>query len=301
MIKSPTVILSNFSNNINEEKEINSISLLPFQISFDGLAPISTYFSTRTRISTSKSSNLTSLPLLESSFRGRQVLSTPINLPKGFKGLIFSTTTPTVSTINDNDKPNKPSSKKRVKLSSSDEFSQEKGKGKEIILSSITGRRTSPRKKVTVIKYSMDSDEEEEDEPKEVDEDERIETETEGNTMELDEQVHIEIIAPTSPIRSPSPTASSSLALSAHPSTSSVFSLVDTPLESQSSSQEESSQKELELEDEGEIKDVQELIPFATFNAIQIWNSDYELDGQEDVFVRSLNEWVGIGNKIHSY
>lgn len=298
MVKSPVVVLSQFPSELNEEtNNLKSISLLPFTIGFDGLAPISTYFINRIRTSTSKSlTKDETLSVLEGSFRGRQVLSTPIDLPLGFKGLVFSTTTPTISNTSV-EQDSKPKANKKVKLNSNEEFVVEgKGKGKEIILPSIAGRRTSPRKKVAVIKYAMDSDDDEAEE-----EDEMLTKEVEIAKMKEEEivsmeveQFQIEITAPSSPI---APTVSLSISskrtLSVEDSSSSILSTTDTPVESQSSA--------TTLDEDEKVKDLQELIPSATFNSIQIYNADYELDVEEDVFVKTINEWVGLSNKIHNY
>ena len=288
-ISPPSIFLSPST----ERLPTASVSLLPFQINYDGPAKISTYFSTRPRISTSifglksikaRVSALSRIVLgqekeevpaeLEASFRGRLLLSTPFVVPQNYVGLVFSTTTPapTAPTVSKVEKLEERVIKK-VKLSTAED---RKGKGKSLI-TVPDGRRRSPRKKATPrVVFSMDSSDEE------------------GEKDNMNTKVEPEEIAPISEVEKESvPTREPEIEMEIemYPAILSQNSPVppETPIESQQTSP--------PTEMDPLARDTQTLIPHSTFNFFQIFNADVELDPIEDVYARGVLEWIEIADK----
>ncbi|KAK4699073.1 hypothetical protein P7C70_g7195, partial [Phenoliferia sp. Uapishka_3] len=299
------------------------VSLLPASIAHDGPANISTYFPTRPLSTSASPSSSTDTPTaLEAAFRGRLVVSTPFTVPEGYTGLIFSTSTPAPSRapVASTSTPSRAVKKpKTVK-----EVNGEEVKGKQL-MSAPSGVRRSPRKSRQVVvqaKFSMDSDEDDEEEgegepsvePSEV----AVQDSSEPKTVEEGPE----------PPSSPAPPVGRPLIAE---SSSSMLLLSETPATPQS---EADSQPVVELkrdveaagfdeqDDEELARDVQILVPQATFDTIQIWHADFALDvevisrlgrkrrtsspiadllvthPQEDTYARTLTEWFSVADKV---
>lgn len=292
---------------------LESISLLPCQIAHDGAAKIATYFPARPRtIKTtpilsqltnlaSKVVNITSsifglqteerkvvkspVPL-EAAFRGRLLLSTPVVVPEGYTGLVFSTTTPAptavVTSVKSKSHEERPAKRVKVEIESSRNVT---GTAKAL-MNLPDGRRRSPRKKpASKIIYSMDSDDE--DEPAESGDDYPatpvdIEIVVKGVTVteEIAEAVEMDL--------SNEPDSTQLAVNVSAPSSqqSTFFETTTTPLDSQ------------KIEGDDLARDVQMLIPHSTFSSIQIWTADLALDPEEDLYAKGLLEWFAIADKV---
>lgn len=311
---------------------------MPFKIAYDGLAKITTFFITRPRSATASSSSIplptTRLEgnaelkegegegegPREAAFRGRLLLSTPIALPPTYVGLVYTASVPRASIVvaSDNERgKGKGKGKgraidleeerivKRVKVSNG----AGNGGGKEL-MNFPDGRRRSPRKKkpVVVQKYSMDSDEEvelineEEEEEIEVEsevkiiitdeQDEEMETQ-EGEKNEdvvilTEDEIKLDVVVDERPS---TPPPSSSLPILPASSAPLTFDTSPSSTHNDVLSNKEEEMTALE-------RDIQYLTPISTFNHLQIWNPDIELDKEEDVYARTLGEWVGIAEMV---
>lgn len=286
---------------------VPSVSLLPFAIAHDGPAKIATYFSTRPRkltahlglehlrkqmrrvanalrgIEGSDEPEAGVVPL-EGAFRGRLLLSTPILLPDGYTGLVFTTTTPAPAIV-----PVKVVEQpaKRIKLDAASSRTEagDKGKGK-VLMSAPDGRRRSPRKKpATKVVYSMDSDDDGEEGT--LDAAAIKEEDVAGTDQVVTVEQSTTNIAP-SPLNSdqsqPSPSASTE-------ESSIPTSATDTPFDSQ---------MPMDLEHDPLVRDVQALVPNVTFSSIQIWSADIEMDPEQDLFAKGLLEWFRVAEKVRS-
>lgn len=198
---------------------------------------------------------------------------------------------------------------------------EQKVRGETQVASNFVGevgarpaRRTSPRKKIAVVKYSMDSDDDEEEGREVVDIKMEVEVTVEVELkamivdavmLEEEDATDVDVgTASTSEAVSPATVSDISQAtftpLAPLVPTSSLTTLASAP-ESQtfcSNPDQDENQEQEQAEESDSIRDVQELIPYATFDTIQIWNADYELDVGQDVFCRTLSEWIGVGAKV---
>lgn len=180
--------------------------------------------------------------------------------------------------------------------------------------SAVMGSRRSPRQKVVVQQFSMDEDAEEEEAaldngegPAAMD----VDASTvlhEAEEVIIDDTVSTSLIMPL-----PSHSIVTSLAVSAHPlsaSSSFAFSSPATPTLTTSSfpnlllDAEAEAKPEAEVEPENEdeevalARDIQYLVPCATFDSLRIWHADYELDLEEDVYGRAVSEWIGVSKMV---
>lgn len=301
-------ILKGFSG---RSKSIPSVQLLPLSIAFDGPANIKTYFVTRPIIpSTSTSPDPDPSTLVkspeegpqEATFRGRLVLSTPIAVPEGYTGLIFSTSAAA---------PPSPvavasTSNKRIKLDAT-KGPTGKGDAKPVVvggkskplLSRPKGRtRTSPRKSVQV-RYSMDSDEDEGDKDKEGDDslDGRKGRDTTPSAAGPPPALSLSTPTGTSKVLDTMPEIEEAEEVLSPTPVPMVEDLPPPPKE------EAPPQEEEQEDDDAErlAPDQQHLVPYATFSSIQIYNPDMALDVEEDSYARSILEWVGIAEKVCPY
>lgn len=275
-----------------------AVDLLPFSIAHDGPAKVSAYFHPTPRASTSTSpagapasnasdpsaqSDLNSPALtlvpLQAAFRGRLMCSTPLALPTGYTGLIFSTTAPA---------PTPPSpAASGTKRPAPGTASSRPAKRLSLAAGSRLpgGSRRSPRKAVRAA-YKLDSDEEDEDEAGEgvkgeEDDDKRV-----GVHIQIEEKVVEE-----------APVAVAPISLSANPSL-----LIEPPSSPPPKATITADAKaEEEVIDESSVleRDVKYLVPVATFGGLQVWNADYaptNLD--EDLFAKGVGEWVRVAAMV---
>lgn len=201
------------------------------------------------------------------------ILSTGIDLPAGYTGLVFSTSAPVI-VVDPNEGEG---SRKRAKVEVKKKDEEGKGKGKALMSRPAGGRR-SPRKAVQV-KYSMDSDDDEDEKTEEVKE--------EDVQMEVNDDETLPLPPPT---MLPLP-----LPLDRTSSTASVFSTPTTP-----PSQVLEPLPETQDMDETSLEEIQYLVPQATFERIRVWNPDMVLDVEEDIYARSIIEWVGVASKVRT-
>ncbi|KAI5478999.1 ribonuclease H2, subunit C [Pseudohyphozyma bogoriensis] len=300
MVAPPPVVLSQ-----KETTPLPFVSLLPCRISHDGPANIRQFFATRPHASSSTSATSAS-PSLSASFRGRLLISTPFSVPSEYQGIVFTTTKPAPKqdasrrAMEDEDEEEKKRLKKRARMMMSPSRTKQSTKVVAV------GTRRSPRRKAAP-KFSMDSDEEHEGEGGE------MAVEEVEETVVVEEKVVIEADAvkneeemplqPSSPVMVDAPILPDppSLTLFAHSSLTQTIeiSTPTTPItESESGSQLLPAPTD---DDERLARDVQYLVPTATFDTIQIWNADYQLDKQEDVYAKAINEWFGVAEMIHAY
>lgn len=306
-VLSPFPVASTSDASSSSPRVLSSISLFPFSINYDGPAPISTYFHPSPVPSTSSSSNdADAAPPppqhQEAAFRGRLVVSTSVPLPTGYKGLVYETTTPIPAKVVEVEKVKV--EKKVVKKMKLDDATAEGERKKAVEL----GLRRSPRKaKKVVVQYSMDSDEseveeegakeEQKEEESKMDEDEPsqvatvVEEEVTTTTTVTTETTTVEeaVIPPTETPAAPLPPLSAGSSLLVAPVTpppAPVPELEDLP------------EAKEEEEDTKLARDVKHLIPVALFDRIELWNADFKADLQEDLYARTIGEWVGVAEKV---
>ncbi|KAL8276183.1 hypothetical protein RQP46_011395 [Phenoliferia psychrophenolica] len=274
------------------------VSLLPASIAHDGPADVATYFPTRPLPSAAASTTTSSSSkpqALEAAFRGRLVVSTPLAVPAGYTGLVFTTSTPVASTSS----VATPCAAKKPKVSKP----KDEDKDAKPLMRAPLGARRSPRKQVVQAKYSMDSDDED----------------SEGDAPEGEgeppvEPSEVEVLDDASAVVEEVATDAEDPAAAARPPLASEASLVilaetpATPPRSEESSQkdmkrdaEEAGLDEQEEQERDLARDVQVLVPTATFDTVQIWHADFALDMEEDTYARTLTEWFSIADKIHAY
>lgn len=282
------------------------VSILPFRIAYDGPAPIKTYFPTRPLPSPPSADGTNAKPptgALEATFRGRLLVSTPLPVPAGFTGLVFSTSTPVPPpTAGASTGTPAPASKKAKVVV---EKKPEGGAGgtEKTLIGAPSGARRSPRKrKPTVLaKFSMDSDDEADE-----GEGEPSAEPSEVEVLDLDGEGEEEIVA------APEPPPSSAPVVAAAPlvAQSSLLSLDETPATPISEAEFQSAPElkrdadaaSLDAGEENSLaRDVQLLIPRATFDTVQIWHADFALDTEEDTYARTLTEWFSVAEKVHAY
>lgn len=296
----------------------DTISLLPFSIAFDGPAPISSYFKPRpltqegqTHVSMSEPGDTVQSPKVtdheEAAFRGRKLVSTRLDLPQAYRGIVYTTTRPVAVSASAQDTLNDASSHpaKRQKMSSSRgragtgqgplfvDPAEEIERMKAVAIAA--GLRRSPRKAapsrmvekakrlaVQAKKFSLDSSDEEDDEK---------EDEAEQNRDQAqDEDVSSLAPAPESAERP----ALQRLETDA--------TLVDPePIQSQTEDEGPVTTKDEELEPRLE-RDAVHLKPVSTFTAIKVWQPDCAMSLDDDVYARALREWCGgLSAKVSSF
>ncbi|ORY76245.1 ribonuclease H2, subunit C [Leucosporidium creatinivorum] len=283
-----TTILDSFpstssASDASTPPSVESISLLPFFINYDGPAPISTYFHPTPVPSTSAAvAEGETKPLQQqAAFRGRLLVSKRVPLPQGYTGLVFSTSQPVAAAPlapTTPSKRNAASAPKRVKVDAAAERKAAAERAK--------GLRRSPRKRVVkeVKKFMLDSDDEEDQEnepvgvkaPKEEQEEEKMVVVEESTTIVVEEETTIPAAAPSAP----------------------------TPAPKESTPEPQPSIAEPQPQDDDDLplaRDERHLVPVLTFNSIDIWHPDYAGDLADDVYARTMSEWVGVSAKIHAY
>ncbi|GAA5929853.1 uncharacterized protein JCM15063_004643 [Sporobolomyces koalae] len=334
MSKVPQTILSASATPV---PSLDSISLLPCSLAFDGPAPISTYFHPRPFIPEaetvspslgSSSSSPNNDQHRQAAFRGRRLISSYFHVPRGYQGLVFSTqaATPPISTEDElqeeleeveqrarqarQDRANK-----RAKLASTN--------GDEVQV------RTSPRKaakearerairaakgkgKASTTGFSLDDEDDDEGD------DTEMEPEAGGEGVENGREDLVESVAEdkvdlTNGVSvnhvqaqaelEPSPEIPAPLPLLSRTSTSTStqIDLPPTPsLPIGEGSQEEAPSYPVML-----ARDEKHLNPSYTFKSIEVWNPDFMVPGgrvhEEDPVARGVQEWIGLSYKIHAY
>lgn len=268
---------------------LTSIDLLPFSIAHDGPAPVSGYFHPTPRAppgashpSPSPSPSAAALVPLQAAFRGRLVCSTPLPLPAGYTGLVFSTTAPAPTLP-----PPVIAASKRPAPASASASSRP---AKRLSLAAgargvAGGSRRSPRKAVRAA-YKLDSDESDEEEEELV-----VKQEEEGRAevrIEIEETVVEEAVGPV---------AVAPISLSANPSL-----LVEPPSSPppKPATEAEAKQGDAAAEESDLLeRDVKYLVPVATFGGLQVWNADYAPTSlEEDVFAKGVGEWIRVAGMV---
>lgn len=140
------------------------------------------------------------------------------------------------------------------------------------------GLRRSPRKRVVkeVKKFMLESDDDEEDQENEPAAAEAPkEKEEEKVKMVVEETVVVEeeTIIPDAP---PAP----------------------APAPQESTPEPEAPIAEAQDDDFPLARDERHLVPVLTFNSIDIWHPDYAGDLADDVYARTMSEWVGVSAKV---
>ena len=257
-----------------------AIDLLPFSLAHDGPANVADYFHPTPRASTSSSGAPPAAGLvpLQAAFRGRLVCSSPLALPHGYTGLVFSTTAPAPTAP----PPAKASAGKRAAPGASSAARPAKRLSLSAVAKPPGGSRRSPRKAVRAA-YQLDSDDDEGSDKEngggiktEVEEEDRAEV-----LIEIEEKV-VEAAA--------APVAVAPLSLSANPSL-----MIEPP-----SSPPAKADADIKADDDGALeRDVKHLVPVATFGGLHVWNADFGLANlDDDVYAKGLGEWIRLAEMV---
>lgn len=254
---------------------ILSAHLMPFNLNHDGKAKVNDYLILKKESSQTESStesDSVSNSHFSSSFRGRRIESTRLNLPEGHSG--FLVTLPLKSDPKTNINSGVEKSKKSKKLKSDhiqngnqdgdgDGIGSGNGEGEE------SGLRRSPRKKSfptkfpsaipvkkQIQKFSMDSDSEDEDD-KDEEKEQQMEEKEKPEDVEMDQDLEPSI-------------------------------------------EQDQDQDMMEKQDQEEKEeDKRILTPWATFGKdFLVWGADGQLDLGDDPFHKSLNEWERISKVV---
>ncbi|KAK4051630.1 hypothetical protein OIV83_002770 [Microbotryomycetes sp. JL201] len=284
----------------------SSVSLMPFSIAYDGPSNMSTFFHPRPTSSTSANDGL---ERSEAWFRGRRVICTNYTLPKGFNGIVYTTTSPVPPPVVSLDNGSKRAIKK-VKLSNGQPLIKDPDEKKSAAV--LEGTRKSPRKAAMakaraamakVKKFSLDSDEDAEEEQVEPDiniegsvraEEPTARGETETREFLSDAaDVGGEISKRPALLPTVSAISTASSATAVDP-----YATFDKDIESERT---ESLDDGVDDGEQHLATEERHLLPNLQFGTIKIWHADSEMNLQDDLFARSLTEWPQLAEKIHAY
>ncbi|SCV74748.1 BQ2448_7777 [Microbotryum intermedium] len=287
----------------------SSISLLPFSITYSGPTDISTQFPIRASAPTKRCDG-TLEQHQEAAFRGRLLISTKVELPKGYKGWVVEsrkpappppTATTTVATLGKLGRTGEGFEHRvaqKAKIEGGGTGSTGLMRGGKVLQ---RGTRTSPRKKKVVVRYSLDSDEEREREREQAVGDQVVDqvmknveeemngsrTEGEDSTMSDTAQDLMESFSTITTSTTPATNPSTAVSLS-----TSFSSIPDTPKEPEHEPESEN------LAEAPLARDEIHLIPVSLFSSIDLWNPDSAADMATDVYARALREWTGVAAKV---
>lgn len=215
----------------------------------------------------------------EAAFRGRLLVSKRVALPEGYTGLVFSTSQPVAAAAPL--APTTPSKRagtapKRVKVDAAAERKAAAERAK--------GLRRSPRKRVVkkeVKKFMLDSDDEEDQENEPVAEAPKEEEAQEEEKVKMVVEETIAVEEETTITEAPPASA---------------------PAHQESTPEPEPEAPTAETQDDDLplARDERHLVPVLTFNSIDIWHPDYAGDLADDVYARTMSEWVGVSAKVSS-
>lgn len=272
-----TTVLSPLPADASSIPSLPSISLLPFSIAYDGPARVSTYFHPSAVPSTSSAPEH---QRQQAAFRGRLLVSRRVALPAGYGGLVFSSSVPQAAA------PVKSEEQQEQEERRAKKAKLDAGREREKAAATARGLRRSPRKakpRKEVQKFSLDSDEEEDEEEA-------------GSEATL--------------IAEPSPAPVLAVDLGDLPTSlddpSAASTRPRTP-SPQADVEEAGSQattviaEAVEQEDEGGDllqRDIRYLTPACTFNSIDVWHADHGGELEDDVYSRTMGEWVGLSAKV---
>lgn len=271
----PRLIIS--SRDESQPISILSAHLMPFNLNHDGKAKVNDYLILK-KESTATESSTESDPVsnshFSSSFRGRRIESTRLNLPEGHSGFLFTLPLKSlpkthINSVVEQSKKSKKLKSDYIENGSGDGDGNGNGNGNENGEGEESGLRRSPRKKSfptkfpsaipvkkQIQKFSMDSDSEDEDD-KDEEKEQQTEEKEKPEDVEMDQDLE--------------------------------------PSMEQDQDQDVTGNEDQELKEE----DKRVLTPWATFGKdFLVWGADGQLDLGDDPFHKSLNEWERISKVV---